>query len=701
MALKYVDSSGTLTVPGAYGEWQTAPSASGTATTGVVVLIGEAEAGPNFATDDVVQGGFGPSQKAAVVAKYGSGRLVDAYVQACQPSKDSGVKGAPQRIFLIKTNLGTAASLAMTSSYATLGAKLEGANGNLIQVNVTSAGAGKIKIEVLRRLDSIDETFTVGGNIGLTITAARTCSLTITATGMASAGVGGSVAALSLTWSQFKTLRDLASYISAQQGWTAAVAAAFGQRSPTMLDQGTYSPTCATGTATLSGVVAGDKLTIAGHDFACVASGATGNSFNVGLTDTASATNLAAAINGSVTTGIAGVVRAGNANSAVLTVTAMVSGIAGNSISLAQTGGHITVPVATLGSGTDTLVKMDAADFTNAISGSRLVKVTVAPTAGLPTVMSAPSYLSGGLRGTSSDQNFIDAMAQAKRIRANFVVPLISQDATSVDETDTDAGSTYTVAGVNAALLSHIIECSQFKARRPRQGFASIRDTYINQKTAAQNQASPRISMSFLDILDSGQSGLGWFQPWMEAVVAASFQAAAFYQSIFGKVLNISGARHYQSGQFVTETTDQEEDALDAGLLIVAPRDDGGFEFVSDQTTFGADDSNTVLNSIQGVYVADTILMTTQAIMERTYKGKNFADVTAGAAMSTFKACMSNLRRLKLIKGTPDVPAGYKDAVISISPPTMMVSAEVKEATSLYFMKLDFLITQSTDTATA
>jgi hypothetical protein len=57
-------------------------------------------------------------------------------------------------------------------------------------------------------------------------------------------------------------------------------------------------------------VVATNAITINGVVFLCVASGATGNQFNVGGTDTISATNLAAVINASVTAGIAGMVTA-------------------------------------------------------------------------------------------------------------------------------------------------------------------------------------------------------------------------------------------------------------------------------------------------------------------------------------------------------------------------------------------------------
>lgn len=58
------------------------------------------------------------------------------------------------------------------------------------------------------------------------------------------------------------------------------------------------------GVAVLASVVATNTLTVNGVVFTAIASGATGNQFNLGANDTDAATNLAAAINGSVSTGI-------------------------------------------------------------------------------------------------------------------------------------------------------------------------------------------------------------------------------------------------------------------------------------------------------------------------------------------------------------------------------------------------------------
>src|SRR4051812_16371687 len=59
--------------------------------------------------------------------------------------------------------------------------------------------------------------------------------------------------------------------------------------------------TQATQTLTFTSVVATNTFSIAGTTFTCVASGATGNQFNIGGSDTLTAASAAAAINASAT----------------------------------------------------------------------------------------------------------------------------------------------------------------------------------------------------------------------------------------------------------------------------------------------------------------------------------------------------------------------------------------------------------------
>lgn len=107
----------------------------------------------------------------------------------------------------------------------------------------------------------------------------------------------------------------------------------------------------ASGTFTGSTVVATNTAIINGVTFTCVASGATGNQFNVGADDTETMANLATAINASATALIDGYVTASSAL-AVCTITADKPGINGNCMTISATGA-ITASGARLTAGDD------------------------------------------------------------------------------------------------------------------------------------------------------------------------------------------------------------------------------------------------------------------------------------------------------------------------------------------------------------
>jgi phage tail sheath gpL-like len=108
----------------------------------------------------------------------------------------------------------------------------------------------------------------------------------------------------------------------------------------------------ATGTVTCASVQANDTVTVNGVVFTAKASGAVANEFNVGVSDTACATNLAAAINASVTALIPNYVVATSALG-VVTLTSAFFGLAGNQTTLASSNGtRLAVSAARLTGGT-------------------------------------------------------------------------------------------------------------------------------------------------------------------------------------------------------------------------------------------------------------------------------------------------------------------------------------------------------------
>jgi len=343
-------------------------------------------------------------------------------------------------------------------------------------------------------------------------------------------------------------------------------------------------------------------------------------------------------------------------------------------------------------------LKVDAFKFFKKISEeSVLVRLqTVAGVVeqapkGLPAPM-ALSYLEGGAKGATTSAQALAAIDALERVRGNFLVPLFSRDAAGdVADGLTESGSTYAVDSIHAACRTHVIKMSTLKGKKNRQAIVSFRGSFADAKAKAADLATFRGNVAFQDVKMLDSTGVvKQFQPWMGAVVAAGMQAAGFYRAIVGKRANISGVVQ-AAGDFDDRDDTNMEDALLAGLMPLRRADGGGFEWVSDQTSYGKD-SNFVYNSLQAVYAADIVAMTTAIRMERAFKGQSVADVTAGVALSFLETVLADFRRLKLIAASDDAPAGYKNAKIRISGPVMYVSFEIKLAGAIYFIPIKFTV---------
>lgn len=106
----------------------------------------------------------------------------------------------------------------------------------------------------------------------------------------------------------------------------------------------------ASGTFILTSVIATDAVIVNGVTFTAVASGATGNQFNIGEDDEETAVNLAAAISGSVTALVAGYVSATSVDETV-TVTSDFYGLSGNQCTIESSDGTIVASGARLTAG--------------------------------------------------------------------------------------------------------------------------------------------------------------------------------------------------------------------------------------------------------------------------------------------------------------------------------------------------------------
>jgi hypothetical protein len=146
MALTAQTSDGLFVIPGAYVSQKVESPNSGVSTTGVIMLVGESDAGPAFDEEtDITQNFYGPDALASVSQKYKSGPIVDAFKLAAQAANDPNIQGSPARIYIAKTNVSPKANTSLLRSgltaYGSLYDKSYGELGNLISAAVSAAPA--------------------------------------------------------------------------------------------------------------------------------------------------------------------------------------------------------------------------------------------------------------------------------------------------------------------------------------------------------------------------------------------------------------------------------------------------------------------------------------------------------------------------------------------------------------------------------
>ena len=124
-------------VPGAYVNTTVISTASGLASSGVVLIMGEAAGGPAYTEVTLANNFFGPTALNQVRSIYTSGPIVDAFAALSAPSNDPDIVGTASSIYIIKTNQGTQAT-ATIPGYGTLTALNYGVAGNLFNYTITS-----------------------------------------------------------------------------------------------------------------------------------------------------------------------------------------------------------------------------------------------------------------------------------------------------------------------------------------------------------------------------------------------------------------------------------------------------------------------------------------------------------------------------------------------------------------------------------
>lgn len=240
MGIKKSFGGQSIRKPGAYSRSKV--DNSGGAPLGsneTLFLIGEAELGKPGSTEGITE--FAAEAIDQLVAKYGSGPIVDAALVATRPSKTPGVGGAG-RIMVYKTNASTQASLTVNEATDTdpllvIKDKAWGLPGNDLSVSIANGTvSGTQKLITIHKLNDTDEVLGEnpgtavmsiqytgdGGAAALVIAGASKAAKTLAITLSGSASTDGSASISAITLANY-TMKQLVDLIDATTGYSATL----------------------------------------------------------------------------------------------------------------------------------------------------------------------------------------------------------------------------------------------------------------------------------------------------------------------------------------------------------------------------------------------------------------------------------------------------------------------------------------------
>lgn len=715
MSLRLVTPFINTNIPGAYPNITVQSNPVGLGSSGLVVIMGEAAAGPSYQQIALKGNSFTPDQLDKVQQIYGNGQIVDAFTAFAAPSSDADITGTANRIFIVKTNQGTKAFATVPSAFGTVTYKNYGIDGNKYKFQITSTQAevaptvsGTTIAAFGAPLNADSFTIRLNGGAAFVITLSATATdhnsigtLITELNTLLPAGITASAGAATNSLKLTMAVDPLAN----QKGWgksfelfdsTPGDLAAIGlvagltvsSAEPSVEIQTSRPDINFNETLDISADVAFQigyrgttaTLTITATTFATTVTGGTGASFSVLLSQFATLADLAAYVQ---------------------TQTGYTVGV---SATVQQLPPSVLDKVTAIGidsSGTGLMpgrVKKAFYNWEATLGTSVVLDFTPTGTFGLPDVMALPLLLSGGTRGATLAADVVNGLAQIAGIQVNVIVPLFSQNA-SADITAglTDSASTYTIAAINAAVKSHCIQYSTPKLKKNRIAILSLLSNYADAKAAAQGLGHYRCSLTMQKITQTNSQGsIVTFQPWYASCLAAGMQTGGFYKAIVNKAANIIS--YVDPTGFDSGSPGDVEDALSAGLLFLSQDTGRAGYWVSDQTTYGFD-TNFVYNSIQAVYTSDLVALDLAQSFFTQFVGKSEADVTAASGLAFLTQKMDGYKKLKLIGSSTDAPLGFKNAKVSIDGPEMDVAVEIKLATAIYFIPININISQIQNSA--
>lgn len=322
----------------------------------------------------------------------------------------------------------------------------------------------------------------------------------------------------------------------------------------------------------------------------------------------------------------------------------------------------------------------DISDWVN--TNSSLVSSVLVKGQTGPRAILAKTALAGGTKGTSANSDWVTGFTALGGVRINQVVPLASKDAVV-------AVGTYTIASINAALLSHCQLLSATAGKSERQGWASIESTKANLILAAQALNSEHVCITGQKATrQSAVTGnIVTMSEWAMACIFAGMRAGApLAEPLTHKVIKASNVTNDAS--WSTANTTDIVDLLLNGVLLVTSVSGVGYRIERGITTY-TKSNNDAFTEEQIVQNWKLIAYTWRTNLERRYTGRPM-DIGTVQTVKPYSATILNgLREEGVITDSVvdgvQTP-GYRNIRVTASSDVLSVSGEVSPTSGINFI---------------
>lgn len=731
MAINVNFNGQTIYKPGAYSKVEIdLGGAFPLGPTGLIGIVGESTRGePGSAEASINTNYFTAQQIPELIAKYGSGPIVDAASFLFSPAADGAIPSGAQAVYVYKTNASTQASVAVPTLWGTVKSLEYGIGGNrityknsltaevpataasLVTFNAVTAIADGAKFDLYVKGGPVN-TFTAP--VG-TITAAL-LQTALTTAGNWSAGlpvgitfaVTGADATATLTVS-------LVNANAHRLGYTPTFELVDGVSTPLALMNITPG-------LKIASVIPAATITVNQKRDLIVESDILGGNVVLEVQCASAVVSATMTIDSSKVVLKEDAVQIAQFSlGAYGTIKALIDDMAltpGWTFSLTSALYNQLSPFA-LDAVTDlgcmssvntrlpAKILKSAAEVVDFFATSGIVSLVIGANsvAGLPDEQTEVA-LSGGVTGATSPSSIVDGLTAFTGVRLNAVVPLFSRDATAdIADFLTDIGSTYTIDAVHQAVKTHLSLMSGTAYKSERQGYLSYKASFNDCMIKSNTLADPRIQLLIQDTKNiDAQGNILWFQPWSLACMFAGARSGApIGTPMTFKYFNCSGIRQTAQAMTTAEVdivndfnpSTQYEIAIKNGITFLDAPQSGGFRCVVDNTTYGKD-GNWVYNRGNVLYASDILMYDFRNQLENIYVGsKNNVKVTE--VKSVCETILNTYLSQGITVSTADAPNGFKGLTVKLEGNTIFVTVTVKLVEGIDFV----LITTTVQRAAA